>query len=221
VLPLLLLGLVIVAFGALVLLRFPDSPGGELRLLGLRVRSVGAGLPLIALGVAVAIVAVSSRGEDGATSADSGDSSGSGGGGVVSGPPPDDAPRCLAGWFAAAPNVSLQRQRTLPAGIDDVKVLVAEESKHEEFAVVPTADSKVLGAVKMSYDTATRRFRIDGMVDAACRSLAWTASDVPGASPASVGEVSHLRARFGAATYELELKPNSTEMEMELHLVRR
>src|SRR5206468_4767386 len=46
------IGLALVAFGALILLRFPDRPGGRLRLAGMEVSSVGAGLPLVALGVA-------------------------------------------------------------------------------------------------------------------------------------------------------------------------
>jgi hypothetical protein len=53
------LGVVLITLGGVVLLLFPDRPGGEVQLLGFQVSSVGAGLPLIALGVVlVAIVAV-------------------------------------------------------------------------------------------------------------------------------------------------------------------
>jgi hypothetical protein len=52
-----LVGVGLVAIGALVLLRFPESPGGNVRLLGLEVSSIGAGLPLIGLGVFAIVLA--------------------------------------------------------------------------------------------------------------------------------------------------------------------
>jgi hypothetical protein len=176
-LPLLIvLGVALVALGALVLLRFPDRPGGEIRLLGLQVSSIGAGLPLIALGVLVSVV-VGSEGRNAQPSSE-GDSGGAGG--LVSGPPPDDAPRCVAKFFGARPRVSAHRQRTLPTGVEDVEVLAPEESKREEFGLVLTADDQTLGAVKMRYDDATRRFGVDAIVDARCEPVRWAASDVPG-----------------------------------------
>jgi hypothetical protein len=53
VVVLLAVGTALVVFGSLVLLRFPDRPGGRLAWRGMEVGSAGAGLPLIALGVAV------------------------------------------------------------------------------------------------------------------------------------------------------------------------
>jgi len=115
------LGIALVALGALVLQRFPDRPGGEVRLLGLRVNSIGAGLPLIALGVLVSVVAATQQPEDGQPSTD--DGSGGGPGQVSGPPPPEDAPACIARFFHTRPSVSLNRQRTLPAAVDDVTVL--------------------------------------------------------------------------------------------------
>lgn len=37
-------GVVLVGLGALILLRFPDRPGGSVRFLGMEVSSIGAGL---------------------------------------------------------------------------------------------------------------------------------------------------------------------------------
>lgn len=59
---LVVVGVALVLFGALVLLRFPDRPGGRLVWHGVEVSSVGAGLPLIVLGVAAIAIAVSSLG---------------------------------------------------------------------------------------------------------------------------------------------------------------
>lgn len=48
-------GIGLIAFGSVVLLKFPDRPGGKIAWHGGEVSSVGAGLPLIALGVAVLV----------------------------------------------------------------------------------------------------------------------------------------------------------------------
>ena len=63
---LLIIGVALVLFGALVLLRFPDRPGGRIGWHGFEVNSVGAGLPIIALGV-VAIAFASVRQGNGPT----------------------------------------------------------------------------------------------------------------------------------------------------------
>ena len=216
---LIVLGVALVALGALLLLWFPDRPGGEVRLLGLQVSSIGAGLPLVALGVLVSVVgATSAGGAEQSTSTQSSDGGGSGG--LVSGPPPDDAPACLAAFFGAKPTVSVRRQRTLPVGAEDVEVLAAEESKQLEFGLVLTSGDRVLGAAKLSYDDPTRRFRIAGIVEPDCAPARWTASDVPGPNPSSVGQYSNLRTVLGSDTYMIELKPNSTIMEIELHRIR-
>lgn len=54
---LLLLGVALVGFGALVLLKFPNRPGGKLAWRGFEVNSAGAGLPLIVLGVVTTVIA--------------------------------------------------------------------------------------------------------------------------------------------------------------------
>src|SRR5688500_20344381 len=60
--PVLVMALVaLVVFGAFVLLRFPDRPGGTIRWHGVEVSSVGGGLPLSVLGV-VAIATGTLRG---------------------------------------------------------------------------------------------------------------------------------------------------------------
>lgn len=48
---LLVIGIVLVIFGALVLVKFPDKAGGKITWLGVEISSTGAGLPLIVLGV--------------------------------------------------------------------------------------------------------------------------------------------------------------------------
>jgi hypothetical protein len=210
------LGVAVVALGALVLLRFPQRPGGHLRLLGLEVSSIGAGLPLIALGALLVVVAVAQQREDGQPTGDSG----GGGGGQVAGPPPADAPVCVAGFFKSRPTVSAARRRSLPAGAEDVKVLAPEEPTREEFGLVLTDGGEVVGAAKLTYDGDAKQSGVHAFVDARCKPVRWSASDVPGQDPSRVGQFSHLHVALGGREYDLELKPES-EVEMELHRLRR
>jgi hypothetical protein len=55
-LALLIVGIALLAFGALVLLRYPTRPGGKVAWRGFEVSSAGAGLPILALGVAAIVV---------------------------------------------------------------------------------------------------------------------------------------------------------------------
>ena len=48
---LLIVGILLLLFGGVVLLKFPNKPGGRIAMGTLEISSVGAGLPLIVLGV--------------------------------------------------------------------------------------------------------------------------------------------------------------------------
>jgi hypothetical protein len=48
---LLVIGIVLVIFGGLVLVKFPDKPGARIHWRGVEIRSTSAGLPLIVLGL--------------------------------------------------------------------------------------------------------------------------------------------------------------------------
>jgi len=210
------LGVALVALGALVLLRFPDRPGGKVRFLGLEVSSVGGGLPLIALGMLAVVVAVQQRDGDQVTT----DGSSGGGAGQVAGPPPESAPACIAHFFGIRPEVHKERRRTLPAEAEDVDVLGAAEPKLREFGLVLTDRRKVVGAAKLRYDTDVNQFYVDAVVDAGCERADWTADDTPGSNPSLVNNFNDLTLALSAGDYIVELKANS-EVEMELHRFQR
>jgi hypothetical protein len=201
------LGVALVALGALILLRFPDRPGGNVSLMGLKVSSVSAGLPLVALGVLVALVAFSQSGEDGSSST-SDESSSSGGGGAVVALPPKDQPACFADFFAADPAVSRKRLHGLPSEAQDVDVLGAGESKADEFGLVFTDRQEVVGAAKLRYDVDAKQTSIDAVVDASCKPVSWISNVTPGPSPDVVDQYTTLRLELGTRTYEWELKPD-------------
>jgi hypothetical protein len=51
------IGMLLVAFGVLVLVKWPDRAGGAFRVLEMEISSTSAGLPLIVLGVATMVIA--------------------------------------------------------------------------------------------------------------------------------------------------------------------
>lgn len=65
---LVVVGIAVAVLGAFVLLRFPNRPGGRIAWQGLEVSSVGAGLPLIVVGIAAIAI-----GGAGVGTGDSGD----------------------------------------------------------------------------------------------------------------------------------------------------
>jgi hypothetical protein len=201
-------GVALVALGALVLLRFPDRPGGRVRLLGLEVSSIGAGLPVLALGVLAVVTAGVQQGDNSQSS-------------TAAGPAPSNTPACITDFFHERPVVPSGRRRALPAEAEDLDVLGPAEQKRNEFGLVLVDKRKVIGAAKMSYDVDATQYRFDGLVDARCRRAAWTAPDVPGANPSTVNNDSTLHLTLGDAEYALELKANGTEVELELHHFER
>jgi hypothetical protein len=194
------LGLALVAFGALVLLRFPTRPGGKVRLLGMEVSSVGAGLPLVALGVLTVLVPVLNQREGGSES-----DGGSGGGEWVAGPPPGNAPACTASFLASPPEVPRNRQRTLDEGRESVDVLAATEPKRDEFGVFLVDAGKVVGVAKLAYDGDAKQFRVDGIVDGECQPVEWSSDDVPGLDPRKLADYETVRLRT-PGDYFLELQ---------------
>lgn len=112
-----LLGAALVVFGAVVLLLFPDRPGGNIGFRGLNVSSTGAGLPLIVLGVALVVTAVAlpnltSRGDPVTGDVATGDVAPPNGLGFDSVPASD----CTTKFFAENPPVPTTRIRPLELG---------------------------------------------------------------------------------------------------------
>lgn len=153
-----LLGVALVVFGAVVLLLFPDRPGGKIGFRGLNVSSTGAGLPLIVLGVALVVTAVAipnltGRGDPITGDAATGDPT-TGDVATPKVPGPDGVPasECTTKFFAEKPPVPATRIRPLELGARTREVLGPGETQSGEFGLVlvdvlGTAEPKVLGAI--------------------------------------------------------------------------
>lgn len=68
---LLIVGVALIVFGLLLLLKFPDRPGGKVALGKVEVSSTGAGLPLVVIGVVCLVLGVRGAGDNSGTGGNS------------------------------------------------------------------------------------------------------------------------------------------------------
>jgi hypothetical protein len=154
---LIVLGVAVVVFGAVILLLFPDRPGGKIAWQGAEVSSIGAGLPLIVVGivaVGLAGTGVIGNDEDGG-----GETSGSAGN---AGTPaaikcPDDLAKSLPA----------QRVATVESGANAQIIAGPSASKTQPFGLRLTDGGETVGAVSATFFPASGVFK-GTIVDADC-----------------------------------------------------
>jgi hypothetical protein len=162
---LLVVGVAVVIFGALVLLRFPDRPGGKIAWHGAEVSSIGAGLPLIVVGIAA--IAIAGGGAIGGGS-DGGDGAGA-----------SAADRTTTTTTAAAAPLGCPSElaKSLPSGrIRDVEtgadaqiVFGPADSHVAPFGLRFTEGGETIGAMTVRFFPESDLFKVVGFVDARCR----------------------------------------------------
>jgi hypothetical protein len=195
---LVIIGIALVVFGGFVLLRFPDRPGGTIAWHGFGVSSVGAGLPLIVLGVG-AIAAGGILYED--------DGSGSPtrtGAGTTR--PIAGNGNCLTSLLA---DIAPERKATLPAPTINRTVIGPSETKRGMIGLRLTDRGHAVGAIRLSYDPDAMIFMIDTLVDAACEPIAPAAytslaGDVDGRRNTLI-QYDDVKIAFGARAYVLQV----------------
>jgi len=205
------LGLLLIAFGAIVLVRYSDRPGGTIKFLGLEVTSNGAGLPLVALGVACIIFAASrplARADrqvesPGATSGDSilGDSG-------LRGPSAtgSQSGACLSEVFAGLPRDRVQR---VEVGMRDLQVIGPHQPLDEPFGLVLTEEGEPIGAMRLRLFEASvssaNLFRVQRVVDAQCSAVEEIRNLSRGGNPRELTNWDTARLRLGDGFYDLRI----------------
>ena len=190
---LMVLGIALVIFGAVVLIRYSDRPGGTLKLLGMEVTSKGAGLPLIALGIACIALVVTRP----ATTEPEPD------------PPivdlPTGTPACLASFLESVP---AERIVTVEAGMRDMSIVSPPEPLDTPVALVLTDGGATVGAVRIRLvrgtDASSHLFKVEEAVGADCQPARLSNASRPG-DPRNLPNWDVLRLRLGAADYDLRL----------------
>jgi hypothetical protein len=207
---LLALGGALVVFGAVVLLRYSDRPGATLKWQGVELTSSGAGLPLIVLGIACIGFAVLRR---------PGAPAGAPTGAPTGVPPSPVSPAALTGApsvpagdsseCAAFRALPADRVDTVEAGMRDIEVIGPRERMEPSFGVVLTDGGQPVGAVRLrrfkgtSY--VTDLYKIEAVVDAACRPVRELRNASRGGDPRALLNWDTVRLRLGAHEYDLRI----------------
>ena len=187
-----IVGLGLVIFGALVLLKFPNRPGGKIVLGGAEISSVGAGLPLIFLGVVCILISNTSipveidiwNGEpesNGQTSSDSVD--------------------CFE-YFHGIPK---DRVTTLEGGAQGVQLIGPHQSKDEAIAIKFTENNQPIGAIKFYFYSNNNMFKVETVVDSKCQIIEDYSNIARGGDKHVLQNWDTLQIRFEDSTYELRL----------------
>src|SRR5262245_51749619 len=157
---LLVVGIAVAVFGGLVLLKFPERPGGRIAWHGFEVSSVGAGMPLIVVGVAAVAIAAVRSGSTGVPTAPISGRSGSASAAATSGP----STGCSV--FQGIPRA---RVAYVEEGASAQDVIAADQSKRGPFALKLTENAKGIGAIRVRWIGSGKLFRIESVVEADCR----------------------------------------------------
>lgn len=194
-LVLLIAGIGLLLFGGIVLLKFPDKPGGRITMGTVEVSSVGAGLPLMVLGV-VCLFAYTGAG--------------TGIGGLnfwpfrPEGPelPPDVAGGCFEAYFEGVP---AERVAVLEAGVQDIDLLGSGQSGDAPAGIVFTRGGTPVGALTYRFFTGSDLFRIASVVDGACEPVTAFANTSRGGDPEVLQNWDTLEMEIGGRSYFLRL----------------
>jgi hypothetical protein len=211
VLVLLIAGVTLVVFGAVVLLRFPDRPGGTISWHGIEVSSVGGGLPLIVVGI-VAIAIASVRGPGGPDGPDGP----SGPIGPVEGSPDSTTQERAEGGSAACfdqyfVNVPNDRIATLEEGAQDIDVIGPSQPKEGTVGIRLDMLGNPIGALRFQFFPRSGDvFKIESVVDARCRETQSFVNASRASDPRTLQNFDTLRIQLGGSFYELRLGGGST-----------
>jgi hypothetical protein len=179
---LVIVGIALVGLGALVLLKFPDRPGGKVAWHGFEVNSMGAGLPLIVLGV-VAI--------------------------AIAGPIPSGAkpvsPAVAPGAEPGSTGVPAERTVTLEDGTSNRDIIQVDQPKDRPISIKFTQNHRALGALTLLPFPKDDLFKIQDVVDAQNRPVVEYSNDSRGGPNNVLQNSDSLHVRFENKIYLLRV----------------
>ena len=150
-------GIGLLIFGALVLLKFPSSSGNKITWGGIEISSKGAGLPLIVLGVICVVISGTgiSPGDLGKFFPDFFNGN-------------DNQNNCFEKFFEGIPE---DRVKTMEAGAKDIILIGPNQSKDEAIAINFTENRKPIGAIKFEFFFNEDMFKVETVVDSKCQEI--------------------------------------------------
>lgn len=185
-----LIGIAVLILGVIVLLKFPERPGGKIAFGSFQVSSIGAGLPLIALGVFCVVIA---RGEISLpfwTSENGGFENG------------DGVPGCFQQSLAGIPP---ERIASVETGTQDFDFIGPYQETAEPFALILLANQTAVGAIKARFIPNNDMFKIAGIVDHDCAEVESYANASRGGDKRVLLNWDTVQIRLGDGEYALRL----------------
>lgn len=188
---LLIAGIGLLVFGGIVLLRYPQKPGGKIAIGSLEVSSAGAGLPLIALGVACILAYArtdiptfwlpDTSSETTASLSASG---------------------CFDPFFSEIP---ADRQTSLEVGASNKTILAANQTKTTPIALLLNENREAIGAMIFSVFPDNNLFKIDTIIDASCQPVEQYENASRGGDKRNMQNWDTLQMTINAQSYSLRL----------------
>jgi hypothetical protein len=214
----LIVGGLLVIFGLLVLLKFPDRPGGKVALGKFEVSSTGAGLPLVALGVLCLLFGTRGASEGfwpfngGATPIPTVGPSPTPSAGATPGARVDCAPD------AGGEAVRNAATGDVEVGASEVRVRPRAGSPQPAFRLRLSDDGRFAGLVALTLHSAESSkpfFKVRAVFDRDCREVSdYENATQPGADPSVIQNWHALRLRLNGATYEMRLGHSAGALEV-------
>jgi hypothetical protein len=196
------MGAALIIFGAIVLVKFSDRPGGSIKALGAEVSSAGAGLPLIALGVGCIGWAATHWPQS--VPSPSGEPTGLATSAAVVPATPRDT-GCVAALLAPAAG----RVDTVETGMQGVEVVGAHERLDLPFAIVLTDNGQPVGIIRARLYRANNAsadlYKVEEAVDARCAPVTSMANGSRGGNPKELINWDTLRITLGAHKYDIRI----------------
>jgi hypothetical protein len=220
-------GVGLLLFGGLVLLRFPNRPGGKLSWGGLEVDSRGAGLPLMLVGLvaiaaanpalpgvvpigpgpALPVVGTAAAGPAPTVAGTAGVGPGLPVVGTVpaagpASPVAGTAGDCLARQLAALP---ANRVATMEVGAVDFDVVEKSRASDGPVAIKVTEGGQPIGALTFRPLADNELFRLESLVDASCRPVDEVRNASRGGDRRVLQNWDEWEFRLGEGRYNLRL----------------
>jgi hypothetical protein len=197
--PLVLLGVVLIVFGAFVLLRYSDRPGATVKWLGAELSSNGAGLPLIMLGVGCIAFAALRFPPGGHSTRDSTTV-------ATSSSPVRKDGTCIDEWLSGIPR---DRIDTVEAGMRDLEVIGSHQPLEQPFVLLLTDNGKLIGALRVRLYRASNHssdlYKIEDAIDAQCSTIEDIRNASRGGNPRELVNWDNLGVTLGGKKYELTI----------------
>jgi len=197
---LLMAGIGLLLFGGIVLLRYPHKPGGKIAIGSLEVSSVGAGLPLIVLGVACILAYARTEQPNlwlpGAS---------------TEAPAPSTSTGCFDRYFSDFPP---DRKSTVEVGTSDKTVLSASQTKTAPIALLFNENRETFGGITFNVFASDNLFKVDAIIDANCQPIEQYANVSRGGDKNVFQNWDTLQMTMNNQSYMLTLGYSEGEVEV-------